>query len=108
MTVTPAKKPAVEKGQTSWRAKTKRDRRVERVTAVLSRAEKSGLLKDKNGRIAARISAELIKQAKARTGLVSDTELLEFALANIAIEDDFVETFRALGGTVDLDIKLGY
>jgi hypothetical protein len=108
MSTNPAKKPVAENSRTGSRAKTTRDRRAERVAAVLSRAEKSGLLKDKNGRIAARISADLIRRAKARTGLASDTELLEFALANIALEDDFVEAFRAARGTVDPDIKLGY
>jgi hypothetical protein len=75
---------------------------------VLSRAEKSGLLKNKNGRIAGRVSMDLIKQAKARTGLASDTELVEFALANVALEDDFAETFRALKGAISANTKLGY
>jgi hypothetical protein len=82
--------------------------RGERVAAVMARAELSGLLNEKNGRIAGRVSADLVRQAKARTGLASDTELVEFALANIALEDDFAETFREMKGTVDPKLKLGY
>jgi hypothetical protein len=74
----------------------------------MARAEQSGLLNEKNGRIAGRVSSDLVKKAKARTGLASDTELVEFALANIALEDDFAEAFRAAKGTVDPKLKLGY
>jgi hypothetical protein len=82
--------------------------RKERVAAVMARAEQSGLLNEKNGRIAGRVSADLVRQAKARTGLVSDTELVEFALANVALQDDFAEAFRAVKGTVDPELTLGY
>lgn len=83
-------------------------RRLARINAVLQRAEESGLRAEKNGRIAGRVSADLIKQAKARTGLTSDTELVEFALANVALEDNFAETFRKTRGTVDPTLKLGF
>ena len=82
--------------------------RKERVAAVMARAEQSGLLSEKTGRIAGRVSADLVRQAKARSGLASDTELVEFALASIALEDDFAEAFRAAKGTVDPRLKLGY
>ncbi|GJE60552.1 hypothetical protein [Methylobacterium trifolii] len=78
------------------------------VEAVLSRAQESGLTANKAGRISGRVSSELIERAKARTGLRSDTELLEFALANVAIADDFAHVFRDLKGTVDPDLDLGF
>ncbi|RWP66021.1 hypothetical protein [Mesorhizobium sp.] len=81
---------------------------IARINAVLQRAEESGLRAEKTGRIAGRVSADLIKQAKARTGLASDTELVEFALANVALEDNFAETFRKTRGTVDPTLKLGF
>ncbi|SRR6266567_5354262 len=83
-------------------------RRLARISAVLQRAEESGLRAEKDGRIAGRVSADLIKKAKARTGLTSDTELVEFALANVALEDNFAETFRKTRGTVDPTLKLGF
>ncbi|WP_192247929.1 hypothetical protein [Mesorhizobium caraganae] len=82
--------------------------RLTRIEAVLQRAEEFGLRAEKDGRIAGRVSADLIKRAKARTGLTSDTELVEFALANVALEDNFAETFRKTRGTVDPTLKLGF
>ncbi|MCJ2104116.1 hypothetical protein MKK70_01685 [Methylobacterium sp. E-041] len=79
-----------------------------KVQAVLARAQESGLIAKKGGRIHGRVSPELIERAKARTGIRSDTELVEFALANLAIEDDFADVFRALRGTVDPGLDLGF
>ena len=79
-----------------------------KVQAVLARAQESGLIARKGGRISGRVSPELIERAKARTGIRSDTELVEFALANLAIDDDFADAFRALRGTVDPDLDLGF
>lgn len=79
-----------------------------RIKAVLQKAEESGLRAEKDSRIAGRVSADLIKKAKDRTGLTSDTELVEFALANLALEDNFAETFRKTRGTVDPTLKLGF
>jgi hypothetical protein len=71
-------------------------------------AERSGLLKEKSSRIAGRVSRALVEQAKRRTGIESDTDLIEFALANLALEDNFAEVFKAAHGKVDPDLKLGY
>ncbi len=57
--------------------------------------------------IGGRVSPALVEQAKARTGIESDADLIKFALANIALEDRFAETFKAVRGTVDPDLKLG-
>jgi hypothetical protein len=75
---------------------------------VLEAAERSGLLKEKTTRISGRVSPALIAEAKRRTGIKSDTELIEFALASLALEDNFAEAFEAARGKVDPDIKLGY
>lgn len=78
------------------------------VTAVMAAAERSGLLTEKNGRIGGRVSPTLVEKAKARTGIASDTDLISFALANIALEDKFSEAFKAARGEVDADLKLGF
>lgn len=78
-----------------------------RIQAVMTAAERSGLLTEKRGRIAGRVSAALVAQAKKRTGIQTDTDLIAFALANVALEDDFAETFKKVRGTVDADLKLG-
>lgn len=78
------------------------------VEAVMRGATDNGLTRNKNGRIAGRVSSELIAEAKARTGLQSDTELVAFALATVALQDDFAETFRNTKGTVDPDLDLAF
>jgi len=78
------------------------------VEAVMRGAERSGLLREKDGRITGRVSSGLINKAKARTGISSDTDLIAFALANIALEDNFGEVFRSLDGTVDPDLDLEF
>ena len=82
--------------------------RETRVEAVMAAAERSGLLQEKSSRIAGRISPALIRQAKEHSGIETDTDLLEFALANIALDDHFAESFKAARGTVDPALKLGF
>ena len=79
-----------------------------RFESVMEAAERSGLLRDKSGRIGVRVSPKLVAQAKRLTGIEADTELIEFALASIALEDDFLRVFDEIEGTVDPDLKLGY
>ena len=79
-----------------------------RVAAVMSAAERSGLTTEKSGRIGGRVSPKLIRQAKAQTGIEADTDLIEFALANVALEDRFADAFKASRGKVDRDLKLGF
>ncbi len=79
-----------------------------RFEAVMQAAEQSGLLSGKSGRIGGRVSPALVKQAKRRTGIETDTDLIEFALATVALEDNFAETFKASRGKVDPELKLGF
>lgn len=74
----------------------------------MAAAERSGLLAEKSGRIGGRVSLSLVEKAKARTGIETDTDLIEFALANVALEDRFAEQFKASRGTIDPDLKLGF
>lgn len=78
------------------------------VEAVMEAAEQSGLLLERDGRIGGRVSHTLVEPAKARTGIETDTDLIEFALADIALEDEFAENFKAARGKVDPDLKLGF
>lgn len=78
------------------------------VQAVMAAAQRSGLLLEKSGRIGGRVSQALVAKAKARTGITTDTDLIEFALANIALEDKFAETFKAARGAVDPDLDLSF
>ena len=75
---------------------------------VMTAAEKSGLLGEKTSRIGGRISPALVEQAKKQTGIEADTDLIEFALANIALEDNFAAVFKQSRGKVDANVKLGF
>ncbi|WP_246583915.1 hypothetical protein [Bradyrhizobium iriomotense] len=79
-----------------------------RFAAVMQAAERSGLLNKKGGRIGGRVSAELVRQAKRQTGIESDTDLIEFALATVALEDNFAGAFKESRGKVDPKLKLGF
>lgn len=104
--------PSASAGQPKVvRRKTKTDQLViskVRFEAVMQAAEQSGLLNEKNGRIGGRVSQELVKQAKRQTGIKTDTDLIEFALATIALEDNFAEAFKESRGKVDRELKLGF
>ncbi len=83
--------------------------RSPKVEAVMAAAERSGLLRNKGvGRIGGRVSSALIDKAKVATGISADTDLIEFALANLALEDKFAEAFKASRDTVDSDLELGF
>jgi hypothetical protein len=71
-------------------------------------AERVGLLREKDGRITGRVSTGLIQQAKARTGIQSDTALIAFALASVALEDNFAEEFSKLEGTINPELDLEF
>jgi hypothetical protein len=80
----------------------------ERFSAVMRAAEQSGLLREKSSRIGGRVSPALVRQAKLRTGIATDTDLIEFALATVALEDNFADAFKESRGKVDPDLKLGF
>ncbi len=110
------KSPGARKAVTggSWSTKRNADTgefmavHATQVEAVMAAAQRSGLLHEKSGRIGGRVSPALVEQAKARTGIEADTDLIEFALANIALEDKFADTFKATRGKVDPDLDLEF
>jgi hypothetical protein len=79
-----------------------------RVDAVMQAAKQAGLLHGKGGRIGGRVSPSLVRQAKRQTGIETDTDLIEFALATVALEDNFAQAFKASRGKVDPELKLGF
>src|SRR5262249_34139136 len=56
---------------------------------VIDTARELGLLGGQNGRIGGRVRRQRVAAAKKKSGIASDTELLEYALAKVALEDDF-------------------
>ena len=119
----PASKPAARRAEqprtmlrgSAARAKVVQERKTgqlpvskARFEAIMQAAERSGLLREKSGRIGGRVSPALVKQAKRQTGIEADTDLIEFALASVALDDNFAETFNQSRGKVDPELKLGF
>src|SRR5882762_3673349 len=76
--------------------------------ATLESARAAGLLgAAKNARVAGRVSAELVAAAKQSTGLSSDTDFIEIALAKLALEDDFVAKLVRNKGSVPRELDIG-
>jgi hypothetical protein len=76
--------------------------------AVIDTARELGLLGGKNSRIGGRIRHDLLAAAKEKSGIASDTELLEYALARVALEDDFGAKLVRRKGRITRDIDLEF
>ena len=68
----------------------------------------AGLDQGEMQQVGVHLSASLVRAAKKRTGLDSDTDLLTVALANLAIEDTFVDAFEAAQGKLDPNLDIGF
>jgi len=76
---------------------------------ILSLAEAKGLLSGaKTLVVRGRMPVELVAQAKRRTGIASDTKLLEVALASLALSDDYAEWLLAHRGTIPPELDLEF
>jgi hypothetical protein len=75
---------------------------------VIDTARQLGLLEGENSRIGGRIRRDLVAAAKAKSGIASDTELLEYALAKVALEDDFGAKLVQRKGHVANDVDLEF
>jgi hypothetical protein len=78
-----------------------------RVTVVAA-AEKAGLLAGERSSIGARLPKRLLEAAKQKSGLERTTDIVEYALAKLALEDDFGEKILARKGRVSRDLDLEF
>ena len=76
--------------------------------AVIDTARRLGLLGGQNGRIGGRVQRDLVAAAKEKSGITSDTELLEYALAKVALEDDFGAKLICRKGRNPKDLDLEF
>lgn len=79
-----------------------------RHAAILDQAERAGLMGGTRRGIGVRTPTPLLDAAKARSGLSSTTQVIEYALAKLAMEDDFGTLLLARRGTVSPDISLEF
>lgn len=76
---------------------------------IMTIAEERGLFRGARTKVMrGRMPEALVSKAKARTGIKSDTELLEVALANLAVADDYPEWLLSQRGTVSGDVDLEF
>ena len=76
---------------------------------VLDQARAEGLLgSTKDARLSGRVSSGLLAAAKQRAHVVSDSELIELALARMALEDDFGSWLVSQKGSIPQDIDLAF
>ena len=76
---------------------------------VMVIAEEQGLLRGERDQVVrGRMPKALVAQAKKRTGVVSDTDLIELALASIAVADDYADWLLARRGTIDREVDLEF
>jgi hypothetical protein len=75
---------------------------------VMDTARRLGLLGAKNGRIGGRVQRDLVAAAKEKSGITSDTELLEYALAKVALEDDYGTKLVRRRGRIANDLDLEF
>jgi hypothetical protein len=78
-----------------------------RRASVVAAAKEAGLLRGENSHVGARVPHHLLEEAKARTGIASTTDLVEYALAKVALEDDFGAKLVARRGSIASDLDLG-
>ena len=72
-------------------------------------AEKEGLLRGERTQVVrGRMPEALVIRAKKRTGIDSDTDLIEVALANIAVADDYADWLLSRRGVLDREADLDF
>lgn len=79
---------------------------IERRRSVVAAAKAAGLMRGDNGALGARVPVQLVTSAKERSGITSTTDLIEYALAKVALEDDFGSKLVARKGVISSDIEL--
>jgi hypothetical protein len=80
-----------------------------RLGDALSIAQQQGLLSGgKTRTLRGRMPSQLVEQAKKKTGIQSDSKLIEAALANIVVADDYADWLLNQSGTVSKDLDLEF
>ncbi len=79
---------------------------VARKRSVVAAAKAAGLLAGDNSALGARVPSALVARAKERSGIKSTTDLIEYALAKVALEDDFGGKLVARKGAISSEVLL--
>jgi hypothetical protein len=75
--------------------------RSRKLRDIMVIAEKEGLVRGERTKVVrGRMPEALVTRAKKRAGIDPDTHLIEVALANIAVPDDYADWLFSRSGTV--------
>jgi hypothetical protein len=80
------------------------------VDGVIAAAKGAGLIPRtaRDAKVSGRVHRGLLEAAKQRAGLTSETALLEYALAKVALKNDFGDLFSRLRGSVRRNVELEF
>jgi hypothetical protein len=82
---------------------------ISRLDDALSIAEQQGLLSGaRTLTVRGRMPSLLVEQAKKKSGIQSDSKLIEAALANIVVADEYADWLLAQRGTVSKELDLEF
>ena len=80
-----------------------------KLNEVMIIAEREGLLRGQRTEVVrGRMPEALVARAKKRTGINSNTDLIEVALANIAVEDNYADWLLSRRGTASPEADLEF
>ena len=80
-----------------------------KLSEIMVIAEQEGLLRGERTQVVrGRMPEALVTRAKKRTGIHSDTDLIEVALANIAVEDDYADWLLSRRGVIAREVDLEF
>jgi hypothetical protein len=80
-----------------------------RLGEILAVAKERGLLSGSRTHvIRGRMPVGLVEQAKLKSGISSDSKLLEAALANLAVSDEYAQWLLAQRGTIAPELNLEF
>lgn len=83
--------------------------RSSKLRDVMIIAAKEGLLHGERTHVVrGRMPDALVARAKKRTGIDSDTDLIEVALATIAVADDYADWLLSRRGAVHREVELEF
>jgi hypothetical protein len=78
-------------------------------TDALSIAKERGLLSgSRTLTVRGRMPSGLVREAKKKTGIQSDSKLIEAALVNLVVADDYADWLLSQRGTVARDVNLEF
>jgi len=80
-----------------------------KLSEIMAIADSEGLLQGERTQVVrGRMPKALVLRAKKQSGINSDTKLLEVALANLAVQDNYVDWLLSRSGTIDPEVDLEF